>query len=64
MIGKDKAIEYLDWYFYDDDGNVDKYAIQKYNNLKNYIDICEKCLMKTTHIEAGFQGHNLIIQER
>lgn len=25
------------------------------------MDICEKCLMKATHIEAGFQGHNLTI---
>jgi len=37
MINKDKAIEYLNWHFYNDDGDADKYVIQEYENLKKYI---------------------------
>ena len=46
MIDKDNAIKYLDWYFYDDDGGADKYAVQEYENLKEYIGNLEKCYDK------------------
>ena len=46
MIDKDKAIKYLDWYFYDDDGMADKYAVQEYENLKKHIENLEKCYDK------------------
>ena len=45
-MDKDKAIEYLNWYFYDDDGGADKYAIQEYENLKKYIESLEECYDK------------------
>lgn len=46
MINKDKAIKYLNWYFYEDDGMADKDVVQEYENLKEYIGNLEKCYDK------------------
>ncbi len=45
-MNKDKAIEYLNWYFYNDNGSADKNAVQEYENLKKYIENLEKCYDK------------------
>lgn len=46
MIDKDKAIEYLDWYFYCDNGSGDHDIIKEYEKLKAYIENLEKCYDK------------------